>query len=232
MSTRINEPLRQMDLVSLARRCSEEMVRQRRKEIFDDQYCLEIFRRAMLERMDQAWVVLQQHFGETVRIWLRSHASGDLALMRDTEENYIALTFSRFWYAVRNQGMEFPTLYAALSYLHATLNGVIIDALRSQRSSREIPLPEKDSPDEPASHDEIDDESALLANLHEIISNARDQRLLHLLYYCGLKPRQVVERCPQEFPNIKEVYRMNHNILDRLRRNKDRLRWLLSDEEV
>jgi hypothetical protein len=226
------EALRQMDLASLAARCGEEMTRQRRKEAFDDQYCLEIFRRAMLQRIDLAWATLQQRFGETVRIWLRSHPSCDLALRHDTEENYISLTFSRFWFAVRDQQLEFPTLYAALSYLHATLNGVVIDMLRSRLGAKEVPLPEADSPDEPASSEEHNAELPLWESLQELIQDAREQRLMNLLYYCGLKPRQIVERCPQEFQDIKEIYRLNHNILDRLRRNRDRLRWLLSDEEA
>jgi DNA-directed RNA polymerase specialized sigma24 family protein len=232
MSTGINKSFHQMGLASLATRCGEEMIRQRRKESFDDQYCLEIFRRAMLQRVDQAWVTLQQRFGETVRIWLRSHPSCDLALKRDSEENYVALTFSRFWYAVRDQQLEFPTLYAALSYLHATLNGVIIDLLRTQHRGREVPLPESDSPDEPASGEEIDEGEAIWASMQELLPNARERRLMYLLYYSGLKPRQVIERCPQEFQDIKEIYQLNHNILDRLRRNRDRLRWLLSDEEA
>ncbi len=55
---------------------------------------------------------------------------------------------------------------------------------------------------------------------------------MYLLYYCGLKPREIVLRCPQEFDDVKEIYRLNHNIIERLRRNQDRLRQLLGDEEV
>lgn len=206
-------------------------MRQRRKEIFDDQYCLEIFRRAILESKEQAWLTLHQRFGDTIRIWVRRHPSCDLALVSDTEENYVAQTFSRFWFAVHNQQLEFPTLYAALSYLHATLNGVIVDRLRSQRNGSEVPLPEADAPDEPATSAEFGEESTIWATLQTLIQDQREQRLLSLLYYSGLKPRQVVEHCPEEFPDIKEVYRLNHNILERLRRNRDRLRWLMSDEE-
>ncbi len=232
MGINVQGALRQMDLGSLANRCSEEMKLLRRKQAFNDQYCLEIFRRAILERLDPAWEMLQQRFDETVRVWLRSHPSRDLALLRDSEENYVALTFSRFWYAIRNQRLEFPTLYAALSYLHATLNGVVIDTLRTHLGSRETPLPEADSPDEPFSHDEPGDEEAIWRSLQELIPDAREQRLVYLLYYCGLKPREILLRCPQEFPDIKEIYRLNHNILERLRRNRDRLRWLLGEEEV
>jgi len=232
MGINMQGALRQMDLGSLTNRCGDEMKLLRRKQAFDDQYCLEIFRRAILEHLDPAWEMLQQRFDETVRVWLRSHPSCDLALLRDSEENYVALTFSRFWYAVRDQQLEFPTLYAALSYLHATLNGVVIDTLRIHRGSRELPLPETDSPDEPFSHDEPGDEEAVWRSLQELIPDAHEQRLVYLLYYCGLKPREVLLRCPQEFADIKEVYRLNHNILERLRRNRARLRWLLGEEEV
>ena len=226
------EALRQMDLSSLADRCGDEMKRQRRREAFDDQYCLEIFRRAILQGADQAWTVLQQCFGETVRVWLRSHPSCDLALRRDSEENYIALTFSRFWYAVRDQQWEFQTLYAALSYLRATLNGIIIDILRTHLGAKEVPLPEADSPDEPIVSDEPGDEQAVWKSLQDLIPEPREQRLFYLLYYCGFKPREIAARCPQAFHDVKEIYRLNHNILERLRRNRDRLRWLLGDEEV
>jgi DNA-directed RNA polymerase specialized sigma24 family protein len=232
MGINMYEALRQMDLSSLADRCSDEMKRWQHKEAFDDQYCLEIFRRAILQGTDQAWTTLQRRFGETVRVWLRSHPSCDLALRRDSEENYIALTFSRFWYAVRDQQVEFPSLYAALSYLHATLNGIILDIVRSHLGAKEVPLPEADSPDEPIVSNEPGDEQAVWKSLQDLVPDPREQRLLYLLYYCGFKPREIAVRCPQAFPDVKEIYRLNHNILERLRRNRDRMRWLLGDEEV
>ncbi|MGH2508508.1 MAG: hypothetical protein ACRDHZ_14080, partial [Ktedonobacteraceae bacterium] len=86
--------------------------------------------------------------------------------------------------------------------------------------------------DEPFSLPETDDSHVVWQSLRELIVDARERRLLYLLYYCGLKPREIVVYCSQEFPNIEDVYRLSHNILDRLRRNQDRLRWLLSNEEI
>ncbi len=54
---------------------------------------------------------------------------------------------------------------------------------------------------------------------------------MYLLYYCGLKPREIVLRCPQEFDDVKEIYRLNHNIVERLRRNRDQLRYVLGYAE-
>jgi hypothetical protein len=36
-------------------------------------------------------------------------------------------------------------------------------------------------------------------------------------------------RCSHEFDDVKEVYRLNQNIIERLRRNRSRLRYLLGD---
>jgi hypothetical protein len=231
MSIRMDESIRQMNLTLLADRCTDEMKLHRRKETYDDRFCLEIFRRAIMQRMDQAWEVLQQRFGETVRIWLHSHASNDVALMRDSEENYVAQTFSRFWYAVRDQHLEFSSLNAALSYLHATLNGILTDTLRSHLRSREVPIPESGFSEEPQSEDSGDASSAW-QSIQSLLIDQREQRVAFLLYYCGLKPREIVTRCPQEFDDIKEVYRLNHNVVERLRRNRNQLRRLLNDEEV
>src|ERR1700694_4326389 len=139
-----DEAVSEMKLVTLAELSTHELQRHRRKEPFDDRPCLELLRRALVEQSDEAWSVLQQCFSETIRGWVRSHSSYDVALLRDSEENYIAQTFSRFWYAVRDQHLEFTSLYTALSYLHATLNGLILDTLRGhlRLRSREVPLPE------------------------------------------------------------------------------------------
>lgn len=230
MSINMEQALKQMSLAQLAKRCQEEMKRRRRKEVFDDSYCLEIFHRAILAGNNEAWAMLQQHFDDTVRIWLRSHPNCDVALLRDSEENYVSQTFSRFWYAVRNQHVEFATLNAALSYLHATLNGLITDTLRSHLRAKEVSVSEPESYEEPFAEDHVDDQ-ATWEMIQSLLPDERERRVAFLLYYCGLKPREILTRCPGEFSDVKEIYRLNVNIVERLRRNKERLRWLLSDQE-
>jgi hypothetical protein len=64
----MEELLIDMSLSSLVERCNNEISKYSRKEPFDDQYCLEIFRRAMLQHDEQAWDVLQQRFHDRVLI--------------------------------------------------------------------------------------------------------------------------------------------------------------------
>jgi len=227
----MDEPINRLKLSRLADRCSSELVRRRRKEPADDSFCLEIFRRAILEHDEQAWFVLQKCFGENVRAWIHSHSSSDIALLHDSEENYVAQTFSRFWIAVHEQHFEFKTLNGALSYLHATLNGIFTDLMRAQLRSREVPLPDQDSPEEPAA-EQPEDDLEVWNTILSLLNDERERRVAQLLYFNGLKPKYILERFPQEFTDVKEIYRVNCNIVDRLQRNRERLRWLLGDEEV
>ena len=228
----IDEAVSQMQLTTLADLSTHERQLHRRKAPFDDRYCVEILRRALVEQSNEAWSVLEQCFSETIRVWLRSHPSRDVALLRDSEENYVAQTFSRFWYAVRDHHLEFTSLYAALSYLHATLNGIILDTLRShlRLRSREATFPEAGCSQEPIAEDSTDDWS-IWESIELLLPDERERRLAYLLYYCGLKPRDIVMRCPGEFADVKDIYRLNHNIVERLRRNRDRLRYMLGDAE-
>ena len=228
MAIQMEEALDQLPLPRLLELSMTELQRYRAKMSVEDTYTVELLRRALIEQTDEGWAALQQCFSETLRIWLRSHPSSDVALRRDSEENYIAQTFARFWFAVRDQRLQFSALPAALRYLHATLNGLLTDTLRSHLRQRlwEVPLPEPGCPDEPGSEDAFESEQ-LWEGIQKLLVNERERRLFFLLYCCGLKPREVVIRCPQEFDDVQEIYRLNTNIIDRLRRNRDRLHYLL-----
>jgi len=64
-----------------------------------------------------------------------------------------------------------------------------------------------------------------------MLSNTREQRLAYLLFHCGLKAREVVQYCDEEFSDVKEVYRLHRNIFEKLMRNRDQIRWRLDERE-
>jgi hypothetical protein len=228
MSTSPQKALSQMKLTVLASLCLDELRQRRNNETTTDRYCVELLRRAIIEQTDQAWSLVLQCFSETVRGWLRNHPGRDVALLRDSEENLVAQTFSRFWYAMREQQIEFTTLSTALCYLRATLNGILIDTLRShfRMQLKEVALPECGCPAEAVAEESFDGQD-LWRSIEPLLINEREKRIAYLLYFCGLKPREITVRCAKEFNDIKEIYRLNHNIIERLRRNKDRLRHTL-----
>jgi len=101
-----------------------------------------------------------------------------------------------------------------------------LDALRAYSWSKVPSLPELS---EPGARDQTDS-LEVWEILQTLLPNSREQRLAYLLYHCGLKPREIVQFCPQEWSDVQEIYRLRHNILDRLMHNADYLQGRLSHE--
>ncbi len=68
------------------------------------------------------------------------------------------------------------------------------------------------------------DSSEVCDILKTMLSNPREHRLAYLLFHCGLKPREIMYFCPQEFSDAGEIYRLRRDIMERLLRNADQLR--------
>ena len=223
-----NPLLWEMSLQELAAQCLRELDNYRRGEPCTETYGVELFRRAIIQSDQEAWVWVQHCFGGMVRGWLRRHPQREVACRLENEENYVAQTFQRFWQATAfNQRVGFSTLATALQYLRASLHGAILDMLRAYARPREIALPGPGEAGEPLVEDDTEN-SEVWESLHMILSNLREQRLAYFLFHCGLKPREIIRFCPQEWSDVQEIYRLRRNIMERLLRNADHLRWRLS----
>lgn len=217
-----------MCVSALARGCMCELNDYRHGDVCDNPYSMELLRRATILRDPLAWEMLQQCLSATVLRWVRRHTLRGRACCFDSEENYVAQAFARFWQAsVLHEQLEFHTLAAALRYLHASLNGVILDTLRTYLRPREMPLPEPGWAGEPFIEDD-ENSGDLWGIIQHLLPDAREQRVAYLLFHCGLKPREIVHYCPQEFSKVREIYRMRRNILLRLMRSAGNIRWQLA----
>ncbi len=232
MGIKVNNLPGNMSLTNLAERCTCEMSKYRRKEASDDQYCLEIFRRAVILRDGEAWAVLQRQFGENVRIWFSRHPNREAALRHDGEQSYIDDAFRRFWQAISDQRLTFHTLAGALSYLHLCLNCSIMDALRAYSRPKEEPLPNygQSDTDEPAVEDSYQ-EGELWEVIEALLPGEKEKRVAFLHFHCNLKPREIIRYFPDEFGSEDEIYRIKRNIMERILRNADKIRWRLSGDE-
>lgn len=216
-----------LSVQELAARCLREIDNYRKGELWTEKYGLELLRRATVQGDQEAWAWMQHCFSGMVRGWLRRHPSRGTACRLESEENYVALAFERFWQATTlSQRVEFNSLAAALQYLRASLNGVILDTLRVYARPREVTLPESGEAGEPYVED-VTDSSEVWETLQTMLPDEREQRLAYLLFHCGLKSREIVRFCPQEFRDVHEIYRLRRSIMERLLRNADQLRWRL-----
>src|SRR5713101_1160062 len=189
----------EMSLPVLAAHCVRELNNYRRGEPCTDTYGVELIRRATVQGDHEAWAWVQDCFGEIVLNWLRRHPKRAQACRLESEENYVAQAFERFWQATAsNQRVEFSTLAAALQYLRASLNGTILDTLRANARVGEVSLLEPGGAGEPEVEDSIGS-CEVWEILKTILSNLHEQRVADLLFHCGLKPGEIVRFCPQDF---------------------------------
>jgi hypothetical protein len=141
-----------------------------------------------------------------VHDWVRRHPQRAVACRLESEENYVAQTFERFWHATAyNQQVEFRSLAAALQHLRASVNGAILDTLRAYQRPQEVSLPESGAAGEPSVEDETYS-SELWDTLNGLFSIPRERRLAYLLFYCGLKPRVIVLFCSPEWSSVHKIY--------------------------
>jgi hypothetical protein len=141
----------------------------------------------------------------------------------------------RVWQASMRNTLEFDSMAAALRYLKLSLQAAVIDTLRAYSKPKEVPLPDPGSDtyhiEEPAIEDNYET-GDMWKIIQSLLPNEREQRLAYLLYFNGLKAREIIRYVPEEFNDINEIYRLTRNIVERLTRNRDQFRWRLSDGEM
>jgi hypothetical protein len=223
----IEQPLSELSVKTLSSYGLQEMRKHHRGEASDDRYSLEIFRRAVVLQDNEAWTALQALFSEHIHSWFVRHAYREAALRYEpVEQTYIDDTFRRFWQAVSDQRLMFCSLAGAIRYLHMCLNCAVMDVLRAYARPHEEPLPDDGSSGELVVED-IYHEEDLWELLKGLLCDEREQRLAYLLFHCNLKPREIMRYAPGEFNGETEIYRIKRNIMDRLLRHSDQIRWHL-----
>jgi hypothetical protein len=188
----------------------------------DAEYLVELLHRAIMNADQNARVKVQQCLSRVVRGWFHRHPYREAICRLDSGENYVDITFERFWHVAIDQQIEFNTLATALHYLCVSLNGTILDRLRASSRPKEISFPLEGFP---GKNQLADGTSG--AEIWECIQrqflNVHEQRLAYLLFHCGLKPGEIIHCCSQEFSDICEIYHLRRNMIERVLRNADHL---------
>jgi hypothetical protein len=173
---------------------------------------MELLHRAYTHGDREAWAAFQQSLEKTLRTWFHKHPCYESVSRFQSEQHFIALAFERLWQAVVRRQIACETFSEMLVYLRASLNGAILETLRT--CSRPSTLSEFGSAEQnlqDATH-----ELEVWIWVQTRLFNKREQRLVYLLYHCGLSPAEIVRSCRQEWSDVQEVTRLRRNILAQL----------------
>src|SRR5688572_209949 len=105
-----------MSLAELAGACREETNKFLRGEPRNDQFCFEIFERAIARRDQDAWESVIVQYRGIVVAYVGQHSAA--AMVPEDDQFWVARAFQRFWMALSpDRFARFPDLAALLKYL-------------------------------------------------------------------------------------------------------------------
>src|SRR5438445_195954 len=219
------EPL---SINDLARCCSEETNKFLEQSVSNDRFCLELFRRAISKRDEDAWACIYQQYAPLVLTWVNQHQSATSLLGLDGCAPLVNASFAKFSQPLTPDKMDnFDSLASVLKYLKMCVHSVIADEVRS-RQARQYEETLEQIEHEPATNDPADDVVSNISaqNLWQVIQeelNGEDERvLMYLAYIHGMKPSEISSHHRRLFPTVDDVYRIKRNVLERLRRNRSK----------
>lgn len=212
-------------VADLSRLCAQETARYRRGQSYAEHYCLELFRRAVLRRDEDAWAGVYTQYAGAVARWLGAPAGA--------ADDSIADVFARFWRAVDAAKFKrFGSLSAVLQYLKMCAHTARLDHGRVAQSTRR-----EESLDDSKIVLVAGDDVSQMVTAHldardfwravqDVLDDQRERTVIYLSYVIGLSPREICARHEAEFPEVSDVYRLKRNALDRLRRSAEFTRFV------
>ena len=144
----------------------------RQVDAIEKRQFIKMCRRAVMRHDEYAREWLQRTTQQSVLEILRNHPCYEELQRTGNEEHYVTLTFERFWQMADQQKLWLSTRSQVLRYLQATLNGIILDALRADIQQKEALTHPGTSPD---GH-------ILWSIIQGLLPDERERRVAYLLF--------------------------------------------------
>jgi hypothetical protein len=219
--------LQALSLSSLVHRCRRATDRYFQGLSFDEQCCLELFRRALRKGDEGAWSALVAQYDGLVRSWIHRHQSFDVA---DEEGDYfLNRTFDKFWHAFHNDPGKFDrfvNVKSILQYLKLCAYTSVQEYVERQMRPYDLPISS-------LSVDALSSESegitslkdrlaagAVWSHIEASLKSDQEQFVARASLLYDMKPREIYAQWHTEFENVDQVRRVKGNLMARLRRDE------------
>jgi hypothetical protein len=217
--------LNYMDLGALMRRCDAESRLFYSHQDYDPRFAYELFRRALVERNEDAWGHIYQHYFQLVEHWVRR--TGAFTVSGETSDFFVSAAFTRFWRAIPAERFSsFPSLASLLNYLRRCASCVVIDSARAHSYADLLPEECINWNTQKLSHaDEEATERVSRAEFWKMVDgllqSEAERVVVRSSFLLGMKPGDIFAQRGDLFADVSEVYALKRNILVRLRRNAE-----------
>jgi DNA-directed RNA polymerase specialized sigma24 family protein len=201
-----------LSVEELAERCRKE-TSSRNKEPGLVGFCFELFRRAIVENCQEAWDAIYVQYRREMSRWAGSSPFDADELVHRTFEKFLnAVTPSAF--------ARFTGIGSIRAYLRRCVKSVLIDhwrqAAREQRALDALGLenpPAAGSPEQMAFDRTVNRQCA--DRVYSRLKGRKERLIVRLNLELGLKPTEIVQLYPAEFPTTREVKKVRDRLIYR-----------------
>ncbi|MBK8988084.1 MAG: hypothetical protein IPM39_18780 [Chloroflexi bacterium] len=216
-----------LPLAYLRHHCAQESGRFFNRQAYDPRFCYELFRRAILQRDQEAWDAVYHQYERLVTHWVERHA----AFLSSGEESqfFMNRAFEKMWLGITpDKFATFADLPSILRYLQMCVHSVMIDFTRQREQKLRLEAIEEMSQTPHTRGTAVEDHIAAASTGQELwrwlqtqCKDQKEERVLVGLFVLALKPRELYDLHPDTFSDIKEIYRVKENLVARLRRSEE-----------
>jgi DNA-directed RNA polymerase specialized sigma24 family protein len=199
----------------LAELCQKEDARFRDKKPGPVGFCFELFRRAVVERSQQAWNAVYDQYYDRMVGWI----GGDLL---DAEE-LVHEALEKFWSRVTPETLARANgIGSVIAYLKRCVRSACVDRWRqAKREHRALAALELEaSPNEACSLEQIvlDDivNQECAKYVYSRLKDEQERLVVHLNLELGVKPAEIARMYPSLFPTAQHVNRVRERLMRRL----------------
>ena len=180
----------------------------RQAEFAEKRQFIKMCRRAVVQRDRYAREWLQCSTQKFVQESLHNHPYYEELQRIGNAEQFVPLTFERFWQMADQQKLWLNTRSQLLRHLRATLNSLILETLRNVEHTRQKEAPSYSSISS--------DGHTLWSIIQGLLPDEHERRVAYLLYHCGLNPMEIVCNCPQECNDVQEIHRVRRVVIEKV----------------
>ena len=224
-----------LDIHELAQKCADETQQYYRNQDFDERYCYELIRRAVLKQDVLAWDCVVGQYRAQLESWVRRACSFD-ATQEDIED-LVADAIMRFWRNYKADLFGRSTCLAeVLRYWQDCARCAVLDWQRRQRRLRGTQSLDDETPGQaqplslaPGTEGHVETQIAQQMSRQHVwrmiygcCQDETDRTVAEQVFVQGDKPRQVFSEGLRNklFINQAEVYRRVRRLKDCLRHNQ------------
>ena len=167
----------------------------------------ELFRRAIVERDEQAWIESATRYRPLLAAWA-SRCSASAALT-ESYDDLADQAFARAWSALSPERFaSFPTLAALLAYMRACVTTTVIDHARSELSRER--MEQAIQADEVATPEQLIMDQFQRQEIWRLaetaVASEQERVVLRETFVYDLPPRAILRRHPDLFANAHAIY--------------------------